>query len=157
MQCLSNLADVILGGDTVPRYETQCGREKEPLFRSAKTTREISMRLGLEVEGKGDLRAERSVDSEEKSLRKTKGIRHVSSGRVRQIYPKSQEKVDLGLGQAHGVDRRSGFARGSDPVLGRVQGRYLGLGLDNRVAPSPSPKSLPSFTGLDSTDPCHLS
>ena len=43
-------------------------------------------------------------------------------------------------------------------MLGRVQGRYLGLGLDNQVvpSPSPSPKSLPSLAELDSTDPCHL-
>ena len=66
--------------------------------------------------------------------------------------------MDLGSGQPHGADRRSGFAHGSDPMLGLVQGRYLGLGLDNQVVPSPSPSliSLPSLDGLDSTDPCHL-
>ena len=41
-------------------------------------------------------------------------------------------------------------------MLGRAQGSYLRLGLDNRVAPSPSPKSLSSLAGLDSIDPCHL-
>ena len=114
------------------------------------------MRLGFETEGEGDSRAERSVDSEEKSLRKSKGIRPASSGKVRQTSPKSQEKVDLGSGQARGADRRSGFSRGSDPMLGRIRGRYLGLGLDNRATPSPCPKSSPSLVGLDSTDPCHL-
>ena len=65
-----------------------------------------------------------------------------------------QGKADLS--QARGADRRSGFAYGSNPVLSRVQGRYLGLGLDNQIVPSPIHKSLPSLTGLDSTDPCHL-
>ena len=65
-----------------------------------------------------------SVDSEEKRLRKMKGIRPVSSGKVRQTYPKSQENADHESSQACGVDRRSSFARGMDPMLGRVQSMY---------------------------------
>ena len=96
------------------------------------------------------------MSSREESLGKTEGTRPVSSGRVWQICPKSQEKVDLGSGQACGVDRRSGSACGSDPELGQAQGQYLGLGLDNRVAPSPSPTSQSPLAGLDSIDPIHL-
>ena len=36
--------------------------------------------------------------------------------------------------------------------MGRVQGRHLGLGLDNRVALSPSPTSRPALDGSDSFD-----
>ena len=80
---LSNLVDGISGRNIVPRYETQFGRENEPLFRSAKIPREIATRSGFEVGGEGDLREERSVDPEKKSLRKTEGIRPISSSRVR--------------------------------------------------------------------------
>ena len=67
--------------------------------------------------------------SKEKSFRKNEGTRPVASSRVRQICTKSQEKVDLGSGQACGADRRSGSVCISDLELGRAQGRYLGLGV----------------------------
>ena len=75
---------------------------------------------------------------------------------MRRICTKSQEKVDLGSGQTCGADRRSGSVCGSNPELGRAQGRFLGLGLDNQVAPSPSPNRWPSLIGLDSIDPTRL-
>ena len=87
---------------------------------------------------------------------KTEGTWPVSSGRVRQIYPKSQVMVDLGSGQACSADCRSGSACGLDPELGRAKGRYLGLGLDNQVVPSPSPTSWSPLAGLDSIDPSRL-
>ena len=117
---------------------------------------EISMSSGLEVEGDDATRVGRSVSSEEESLGKTEGTWHVSSGKVRQICPKSQVMVDLGWGRACGADRRSRLTCGSDPELGRAKGRYLGLGLDNQVAPSPSPTSRSPLAGLDSIDPSHL-
>ena len=66
--------------------------------------------------------------SKEKSFKKNEGTRPVASGKVRQIYTKSQEKVDLGSGQACGADRRSSSVCRSDLELGRAHGRYLGLG-----------------------------
>ena len=40
--------------------------------------------------------------------------------------------------------------------MGRVQGRHLGLGLDNCLAPSPIPTSRPPLDGSDSFDPSCL-
>ena len=126
MQSLNTLANSISGRDIDPRYETQLGWESEPSFRSTNIQREISMSSGFEVEGEGGTHAGRSVRSEEKSFGKNEGTRPVASGRVRQICTKSQEKVDLGSGQACGGDRRSGSVCGSEPELGRAQ--VLGVG-----------------------------
>ena len=62
------------------------------------------MSLGFEVEGEGDTHAGRNVSLEEESLVKTEGTWLVSLGRVWQIYPKSQENVDLRSGQACSAD-----------------------------------------------------
>ena len=127
MQSFSSLVDDISGGDNDPGYKTQLGREIKPISCFANIPGEISTSSGLEVEGDDATRAGRSVSPEAESLGKTEGTWPVSSSRVRQICPKSQVKVELGSGQAHGADRRSGSACGSDPELGRGQGRYLGL------------------------------
>ena len=60
------------------------------------------------------------MNLEEESLGKTEGTWPVSSSRVWQICPKSEEKVDLRSGQACSADRRSGLACSSDPKLGRA-------------------------------------
>ena len=104
MQSFNTLVDGISSGDIDPRYETQLGREIKPILCSANIPREISTSLGLEVEGEGDTRAERNVSLEEESLVKTEGTWLVSLGRVWQIYPKSQENVDLRPGQACSAD-----------------------------------------------------
>ena len=114
------------------------------------------MSPGLEVDDGRDTCARRSVSSEEKGVENTDGTRTVSSGSVRQTYPKSQEKVDLGLGQTRGVVRGLGSASGLDPELGRAQGKNLGSGQDNRVVLSPRCNSRSPLAGLGSDDPIHL-
>ena len=156
MQSFIFLVDGISGIDNDPRYKAQLGRAIKPIFCYANIPREISTSLGLEVEGDDATCAERSVNLKAKSLGKTEGTWPVPSGRVRQIYPKSQAKVDLGSGQVYDVDRRPGLACGSDPELGQAHGRYLGLGLDNQVTPSPSPTSWSPLARLDSIDPSRL-
>ena len=69
-------------------------------------------------------------------MEKTDGTRTVSLGSVRQPYPKSQEKVDLGSG--------------------RAQGKNLGLGQDNRVVLSPRCNRRSHLAGLGPADPTHL-
>ena len=120
MQSFNSLVDGSSGGDNDLGYKTQLGREIKPIFRSTNIPGEISTSSGLEVEGDDATRARRRVIPKAESLGKTEGTWHVSSGRVRQIYPKSQVKVDLGSGQAYGADCRSGSACGSDPKLGRA-------------------------------------
>ena len=102
------------------RYGIQLWWEIHPFLSFANIPREKSTSLGLEVEDDRDTRAGRSVSSEEKGVEKTDGTRTVSSRSVRQTYPKSQENVYLGSGQARGVVRGSGSACGLDPKLGRA-------------------------------------
>ena len=156
MQSFSPLVDGIYGRDNDPEYKTQLRREIKPISRSPNIPEEISTRSGLKVEGDDVTRAGRSASPEVESLGKIEGTWLVSSGRVQWTRPKSQDKVDLGSGQACCVDRGSGSVCGLVPELGRVQGRHLGLGLDNRVAPSPSPTSRSPLDGSNSFGPSRL-
>ena len=105
------------------RYKIQLWWEIHPFLSSANIPREKSTSPRLEVEDGRDTRAGRSMSSKEKGVGKTDGTRTNSSSNVRQTYPKSQEKVDLGSGQARGAVRRSGSACGLDPSRVEPKGR----------------------------------
>ena len=138
------------------RYEFQLWWEIQPFLNSANIPMEKSTSPGLKVEDGGDTRAGRSMRSKEKGVENTDGTRIVSSGSVRQIYPKSQEKVDLGSGQACGEDRGSGSACELDLGSGQAQGKNLGLDQDNRVVPSPRCNRRSHLAKSGSADPTHL-
>ena len=93
VQSHSPAVDGWFGGDNVLGYKIQFGREIKPFPRSPNTSRETTMSLGLEVEGDDDTCAGRSARSEVESLGMSEGTRPVSSGKVRLIQSKSQEKM----------------------------------------------------------------
>ena len=105
MQSYSPAIDGFSGEDNDLGYKTQLEREIKPIFHSPNTPRETTTSLRLEVEGDDVTRAGRSVRTEVERLGKFEGTRPVSLGRARQTRPKSQEKEDLGSGQACRVER----------------------------------------------------
>ena len=115
MQSFSPLVDGISGRDNDPGYKTQLGREIKPMSRFPNIPGEISTSSGLEVEGDNITHAGRSARPEVESLGNIEGTWFVSSVRVRWTRPKSQEMVDLGLGQTYDVDRGSGSVCGLVP------------------------------------------